>query len=637
MKKLFNVTLLLFLSLGTMAQQVPFHKQYYVNPFVVNPSQAGIGEQMNLFLMHRAQWVSIPGSPVTSTLTFDTPLKVGKSGAGISFFTDQTDIFRRTGGSAAYAHQFNFGANTNLRLGLAANVFDNKIDFSKVVVLQEGDPYVFQTPQNKPIVDGTAGLTFTFRDLQLGGVVNHGGANLLNYRDNDNEANYVQEMFYQGSLKYKFKLDKARNIYAYPLVMVRYFNDAPLQYDLNGVISYDDKFWVAGTYRSDYGVSIAAGFKAYNILTIGYSYDIVTNSLKGIAGMSSEIIVGLKLGRNQEQKKAEFIDTDNDGVADEFDLEPDSDSSAFVNFQGRTIADNLPDLDTVIIKETIYIDSSTNTVVQGSGGPAIAESMQSFYFDVNQSNFKPGQEEKFVALAALVKENPESVVLITGNTDARGSDAYNLTLGQKRAESIAKHLIDNFGVDPMNITSVMSKGKSDLLSKSKDFLNRRVDVFILPGDSEKAKTKAAQKPTPSNDEGGITKPVKTNAEKEAPVTSPTSTKVVKPSDIESMIEPSLPENKLFFTIQLGVFANRLPEGYWKVDKVNELENNDGSIRYYRGIYHSESEADAYLEEINNAGYKDAYITAYFNGERLSLQEAKKLLKARGSSILRDKE
>ena len=41
-----------------------------------------------------------------------------------------------------------------LSFGLAANVFDNRIDFSKVVVVEEIDPFVFNNVQNKAVIDG---------------------------------------------------------------------------------------------------------------------------------------------------------------------------------------------------------------------------------------------------------------------------------------------------------------------------------------------------------------------------------------------------------------------------------------------------------------------------------------------------
>ena len=40
---------------------------------------------MNLFLMHRSQWAGLPGAPVTSSATFDSPIVDGVNGYGLNF------------------------------------------------------------------------------------------------------------------------------------------------------------------------------------------------------------------------------------------------------------------------------------------------------------------------------------------------------------------------------------------------------------------------------------------------------------------------------------------------------------------------------------------------------------------------
>lgn len=70
------------------AQQLPTYGQYYVNPYVYNPSYAGSLGYPVIFLTHRQQWRGIEGAPVTSNFNYHTP--VGRNvGLGLNITTDK--------------------------------------------------------------------------------------------------------------------------------------------------------------------------------------------------------------------------------------------------------------------------------------------------------------------------------------------------------------------------------------------------------------------------------------------------------------------------------------------------------------------------------------------------------------------
>lgn len=91
---------------------------------------------------------------------------------------------------------------------------------------------------------------------------------------------------------------------------------------------------------------------------------------------------------------------------------------------------------------------------------------------------------------------------------------------------------------------------------------------------------------------------------------------------------------LFYTVQVGVY-NR-PATKEQLHDINPLVTRrleNGQIRYSTGTFHSVDEARPKKAEAVEKGVSDAFITAYFNGERISLQEAKKLLTEQGEAIL----
>jgi epidermal growth factor receptor substrate 15 len=91
---------------------------------------------------------------------------------------------------------------------------------------------------------------------------------------------------------------------------------------------------------------------------------------------------------------------------------------------------------------------------------------------------------------------------------------------------------------------------------------------------------------------------------------------------------------LFYTVQVGVY-NR-PATKEQLHDINPLVTRrleNGQIRYSTGTFRSVDEARPKKAEAVEKGVSDAFITAYFNGERISLQEAKKLLAEQGEAIL----
>lgn len=74
------------------------------------------------------------------------------------------------------------------------------------------------------------------------------------------------------------------------------------------------------------------------------------------------------------------------------------------------------------------------------------------YFGFDASNLQPSEMAKIEAVAAHLKQTGR-VVMVEGNCDERGSNEYNLSLGQLRAIAIQKYL-ETLGV---NVQSVQTK------------------------------------------------------------------------------------------------------------------------------------------------------------------------------------
>ena len=84
------------------------------------------------------------------------------------------------------------------------------------------------------------------------------------------------------------------------------------------------------------------------------------------------------------------------------------------------------------------------------------------------------------AIKSILRRNPDEVFLVAGHTDAVGSDEDNLSLSDRRAETVARVLTDEFGVPPENLVT-QGYGEQDLLvtTTEPEIRNRRVEFMRI--------------------------------------------------------------------------------------------------------------------------------------------------------------
>jgi hypothetical protein len=80
---------------------------------------------------------------------------------------------------------------------------------------------------------------------------------------------------------------------------------------------------------------------------------------------------------------------------------------------------------------------------------------------------------------------------------------------------------------------------------------------------------------------------------------------------------------LFYTVQVGVFSNPVSnEKLFGIQPLNAEKMANGNLRYTTGQYNDVEKATEARNKIVETGVKDAFVVAYYNGQRLSVAEAK---------------
>ena len=102
-------------------------------------------------------------------------------------------------------------------------------------------------------------------------------------------------------------------------------------------------------------------------------------------------------------------------------------------------------------------------------------------YDFNKSDLKPEGKATLDKIAADLKKIKLEVIIAVGNTDSVGTDAYNMALGQRRAQSVKAYLVSK-GVDGSRIYTE-SKGKSNPVASNATAegraKNRRTDIEVV--------------------------------------------------------------------------------------------------------------------------------------------------------------
>ncbi len=105
------------------------------------------------------------------------------------------------------------------------------------------------------------------------------------------------------------------------------------------------------------------------------------------------------------------------------------------------------------------------------------------YFDYDAAELSSEARSVLDAKLAIFQANPGLRIRVAGHADERGSDEYNLALGQRRAVAVKRYLTDQ-GIDPSRI-DVVSYGEErpDVTDGTEEGfrMNRRAEFEVTAG------------------------------------------------------------------------------------------------------------------------------------------------------------
>jgi hypothetical protein len=172
---------------------------------------------------------------------------------------------------------------------------------------------------------------------------------------------------------------------------------------------------------------------------------------------------------------------------------------------------------------------------------------------------------------------------------------------------------------------------SDSATKTTNQQNfqKEIEKEYIQGDAGSAPQKSTPVGTPSTTapEVGTTTTAATPPGKTNPNYYINDGKAVQADQVEKI-------EGLFFTVQVGVYSkpvNASLLGY--ITPLNTELLKDSKLRYTSGRYTNMKDAAYKRDQAKSLGINDAFITAYYNGVRITISEADRLLSEKGPSVL----
>lgn len=313
---------------SVFGQEVPRSSQYIFNNFLLNPALSGIDSYIDLKIGYRKQWSGLEGAPTTQYISVNTPIgddyirssinsfssngynPLSRSlvnsysaaephhGFGLMAMNDKAGLLRQNSVSATYAYHLGLSSNVNLSLGVAAGFHSLGLKVEDIVAEYEQDPLFNAGYNNRLRPDLGFGLWLYGPRFFVGTSVKQIIGSSAVVEDNAVVSRPYQSSSFYATTGYKIFLDE--EIAMIPSMLVSYWRNAPPAIDVNLKLAYQDKLWIAGSFRNNDAFSVLAGYNFGSLINVSYSYDVNTSALSRVNKGTHEIGIGFLLNNTYD-------------------------------------------------------------------------------------------------------------------------------------------------------------------------------------------------------------------------------------------------------------------------------------------------------------------------------------------------
>ena len=245
---------------------------YSFNTLAINPAYAGTRDALTVTGLHRMQWVSFEGAPVTQTITAHAPIINQNIGIGLSVLNDKIGPTNNFSFYVDFSYKIKVNETTRLSFGLKSGLNYKKADLNALQLTDPDDPLFLADQKSKLLPNFGFGL-YLYNDKYYVGL---SIPKLLenNFTENTvsgsvNLASDKKHYFLIGGALFNLNND----IKLKPTTFLKVTNGAPMEMDFTANFIFRDKFWTGLMYRTGDALGVLAGLNITDQLSVGYSFD----------------------------------------------------------------------------------------------------------------------------------------------------------------------------------------------------------------------------------------------------------------------------------------------------------------------------------------------------------------------------
>ncbi len=296
-KRLFALlSFIIFCITNLQAQIDPMFSLYRFNNILVNPADAGQGNNPELFLQGRTQWVGINGNPTTLALTYSSKIN-DNSGVATSLLLDQVGPVKNYHLNFDYSYKLKLSKNLKLITALRLTAQNQTVNFGGLTFTDRDDASFTEDLNTGILGNGGFGLKLIYKNH----VVGVAQPRILKYTYSGNENAIAQKNQNYLFVSYMGKFNLKENWEFNPQILTRTASDVPVSVDLTMAFNYQKTVDLGVLYRIESAVGFMLGYKSAQGIQFGYIYEYPTNLLNNFSIMTHEF--SLKYGFNDLFKK----------------------------------------------------------------------------------------------------------------------------------------------------------------------------------------------------------------------------------------------------------------------------------------------------------------------------------------------
>lgn len=294
-KVLLLLTVLFISSASLKAQVDAMFTQYMFNEMFINPAYAGSNGAMSATLLHRQQWTSFDGRPVTTSFSVHGPVIDEKMGVGLSILNERIGVLSRNLIYGNYAYRLKIQEKGTLALGLMAGIEQQTNRFGELKVNDDGsiDPQLNQNTPSMVAPNFGTGVYYHTKTFYGGLSIPRMIDNQVNFSTNGASIKTTKVEFkkftYYITAGNMFTLNEDLKLRAN--AMIKYIANAPMQFDLGANLLIKDMFWTGLSFRTGSAMSLILGMQVNKQFLVSYSYDYGVNQIQKYGQGSHEFVL----------------------------------------------------------------------------------------------------------------------------------------------------------------------------------------------------------------------------------------------------------------------------------------------------------------------------------------------------------